>query len=194
MKPAIDSDEFLGELGGWAIRGTCCALLSGFWAVMMGFQHPAEIAGLVFGLALWIALLAAGCVWLPLPAAISRPQAIRALKVAAWIKFGFAVLGILAAVGTSNFCGPLRAFGMLGLVDMVFGLAALWSVGQLAGVSDIKHLSTFDSFGWTALTTVIDGALVALSIGAIAVAVLVWRRIAPKIAAWLNLPPARVAG
>jgi hypothetical protein len=66
---------------------------------------------------------------------------------------------------------PAAVFWM---VDMFLGMAALWTVNQLGGFSEIDYIARLDSFGWTALTTVIEGAFMAVLIVGIALAVLGW--------------------
>lgn len=194
MNALIDSSAFHREIGGWAVRGVCCALLSAFWAVMAGFQHPAEIAGMVFGVAVWVTLFATGCVWLPLPAAFSQPQAVRALKRAAWIKFLLTAVGGLCTFVASSYSDAFRALTLFWMVDMFLGMAALWTVNQLGGFQEIDCVARLDSFGWTALTTVIEGALMAVLIGGIALAVLGWWKLRSFRVLRRNLSPATSNG
>jgi hypothetical protein len=194
MKTILESDEFRAELPGWVLRGVLCAASSAAWAALLGFQAPAEIAGMVAGVAFWVAVFAALCAWRPGPARWNQPQAVAALKWAAWIKVGFTAFGwlVFAAGGMLNLEG-LSQMGMLGMVDLLLGLAALAVVSFAAGLKGAEMVATADSFGWTALTTVIEGALVALMIASIALCVWAAWRIWPLLKA-KGFSPARLAG
>ncbi len=192
MNAAIDTDLFCRELGGWALRGIGCAALSVFWAVMTGFQHPAEIAGMVFGLAFWVTAFAALCAWRPGPATLGESRWVRALKLAVVIKIGFILLGALGWLTARSIGGEFLM--LAAMLDPALGAAALWLTGLIGGFDGIDHLCRLDSFGWTALVTIIDGALMALVIGAIAAAILGWRKLRASGLLQRLLSPARVAG
>jgi hypothetical protein len=177
VKPLFESEAFQAELPGWTLRGMLCAANSAFWAWMMGFQAPAEIAGMVAGVAFWVAVFAGVCVWNPQSRRWRRTEIVAALKWAAWIKIGLSAGGWLVFAAASAVSAPdLSPIAMFGMVDMLLGMAALAVVAFMAGLSDPARVAAMDSFGWTALTTVVEGVLMALVIVAIAVVVwLVWR-------------------
>lgn len=176
MKTRFDREAFVAELPGWALRGVFCAATSAFWAVMMGFSSAAEIAGMVAGVACWVGIFAGLCVWLPGAVNWLNRDAAVALRWAAWIKVGLTAGGWgLFCLGGALNSDPLAQMGMLGTMDTALGMGALWGVSFMAGVNDLG-LPALDSFGWTALTTVTEGALMALVIGAIAAALwILWR-------------------
>jgi len=177
MKTLLASEEFHAELPGWALRGVLCAANSAFWAVMMGFQQPTEIAGMVAGVASWVAVFAGLCARTRLADRLRQPRIGAALKRAAWIKIGLTAAGWLSVAGTSLIrASGAEALAVFGMADVFLGMASLWLVSQAAGVSDIDQVGRLDSFGWTALTTIIEGALMAAVIGLIALAVLGWWR------------------
>ena len=72
-----------------------------------------------------------------------------------------------------------RASQALGLPEPaapLLGMAALWLVSQVGPFRNFEQIPGADSFGWTALTTVVEGALMAVVIGLIALVVLgCWR-------------------
>lgn len=173
----ITQAAFEDELPGWVLRGALCAVNSAFWAWMMGFQHPAEIAGMATGVAFWVAVFAGVCAWTPRSAWWQQAQIGPALKRAAWIKIGLTCSGWLLLAGASlvHISGA-EALAMFGMVDMLLGMAALWLVSRVAGIPDFDQISRLDSPGWTALTTVVEGALMAAVIGVLALAVLAWWR------------------
>lgn len=177
MKTLLASEEFQAELPGWALRGVLCAANSAFWAVMMGFQQPAEIAGMAAGVAFWVVVFAGLCACTPLAERLRQPRIGAALKRAAWIKIGLTAAGWLSLAGASLMrASGAEVLAMLGMADVLMGMASLWLVSRAAGVPDIDQLGRLDSFGWTALTTVVEGALMAVVIGALALVVLGWWR------------------
>jgi hypothetical protein len=177
MKTLLTSEKFQTELPGWALRGVLCAANSAFWAWMMGFQQPEEIAGMVAGLAFWVAVFAGLCATTPLLERLKQPQFGAALKRAAWIKIALTAVGWLAFVGASLVrTSGAEALAVFGMADVFLGMAALWLVSRAAGVSDLDQIGRLDSFGWTALTTIVEGALMAVAISAIALVVLGWWR------------------
>lgn len=170
MKKLLTSAEFRAELPGWALRGVLCASTSAFWAVLMGFQAPAEIAGMVLGVAGWVAVFAAGCAWLQRSPRWQTTSVVAAIKWAAWIKIGLTAGCWLVYLGASAI--GFKDMAMLGLIDTLLGLFALMLVSFLAGMTDPETVATLDSLGWTALTTMTEGWLMTLVIAGIAA--LVW--------------------
>lgn len=176
MKALFRSPGFSQELLGWIFRGTLCALSSFYWAYAVGFQHPVEILGMFTGIVAWAIIFA----WLTIRIFPGRElglRTVRALKRAAWIKFGLMILGWLTFFGI----GALRLQGgvqlaSLGLADVWLGLAALGLVNVVGGFRGVDQIASLDSFGWTALTTFVDGLLFAIIIGLIACLVLGWWR------------------
>ena len=196
MRTLLESEAFRAELPGWALRGCLCAASSAFWAVLIGFQAPAEIAGMVTGVAVWVCVFAALCSWTPSLAWLKQPQMAAALKHAAWIKLGLSALGWLCFAGRfAPYFAFLQWLGLCGIVDMALGIGALSLVALLAGTfRSPEQISRLDSFGWTALTTVVEGALMAVLIGVIALAVLGWWRLKARVGRQRELSPARPAG
>jgi len=195
MKTLWESEEFRAELSGWSLRGGLCATVSFVWALVTGFNSPFEIAGMAAGVAVWAGLFAAYCAWPGGAVRRGRQPIGRALKVAAWIKFGTSAAGGLFFLLLS--LGPKDAivdFGVVGVMpDCLLGLA---SISLVAGISGLQMdaLARADSFGWTALITFVDGALFLLAIGVLAMAVLLWWRFAPGVLAKLKVSPAPLAG
>ena len=87
MNARLDRDRWSVELGGWALRGILCAAASVYWAVTAGFDTPAEIAGMVAGVAAWVTIFAALCAWRGDAAWLATGRLAPALKIAAWTKF-----------------------------------------------------------------------------------------------------------
>lgn len=195
MNALFDSARFPRELGGWAVRGAFCATVSFIWALVAGFDSPFEIAGMVAGVAAWVTLFAAYCAWQELAPRRGGELFVRALKVAAWIKFGASAAGGLLFLLMS--AGPKDVMVDLGVVgvmpECMLGLASIFLVSGISGLP-IEALETADSFGWTALITFVDGTLFLAVIGVLALVVLLWWRFAPALRAKLNLSPARLAG
>lgn len=169
----INSDAFRAELPGWALRGILCAATSAFWAVLMGFQAPTEIVGMIAGVAGWVAVFATVCAWLQHSVRWSRTRASAALKWAAGIKIGLVASGWLAyGVGGLLQWDDMMGMALFGMVDPLLGLASLALVSFFGGMNGPETVAAADSLGWTLLTTVIEGLLMALVIACSAV--LVW--------------------
>lgn len=183
------------ELPGWLIRGVFCALTSFGWAYAMGFTHGAEIVGMILGVAFWVIAFALLTAWRPGPVTTGWGRYGRALKVAAWIKIGLTLVGVPALLGLldTNLGRWLSPLAVTFSLDMLLGLASLQIVCVIGGYHDIEHIARLDSVAWTALTTVIEGALMAAVIGVIAIAVLGWWRWGGLVRWKTNLSPVRRA-
>jgi hypothetical protein len=177
MSTLLASNEFRAELPGWMLRGVLCAANSAFGAFLLGFQSPAEVVGMVVGVGCWIGCFAAVCASSPVLDWLRQPRLGAALKRAAWIKIGLTVAGsgIMATPGFVRL-EFLQWLAIFGILDMWLGIAALWLVARIGDFADIEDIARLDSVGWTALTTLIEGALMAALIGSIALAVLLWWR------------------
>ena len=195
MTALLESEAFRNELPGWVLRGVLCALGSAFWAVMMGFETPAEIAGMVAGVVFWSTGFAGLCCSTRLLAGLKQPRLGSALKRAAWIKLGLTTFGwaLMFGAGSLRFHG-VEVLGIFGMIDAVLGLASLWLVGEVGSFPDFGQICRANSFGWTALTTLVDGALTAIVIGLIAAAVLGWWHLTAGSGRKQELSPARPAG
>lgn len=171
MKTLLSSPEFRAELPGWALRGSLCAAISAFWAVAGGFSAPAEIAGMIGGVAVWVALFAAAVTWARRSGASMPADAADALKTAAWIKVGLSVLGIVGVAwplaGSLMFLGP-------GL-DLILGLASVNAVCWMAGATDAELLARLDSVTWAGWVTIVQGGMIALTITILTGAILIWK-------------------
>jgi hypothetical protein len=195
LKTLLESDALRAELPGWALRGVLCAASSAAQPALMGFQHPMEIAGMVAGVGFWVIVFAAWCAWRPNISHWNQSQAVVALKWAAWIKIGLTATGwALFALGGMMKFEALSQMGMLGMVDTLLGLASLAFVAWIAGLKGPEMVAAADSFEWTALTTVIEGFLMALVIVGIALCVWCGWRAWAGLGLRGNFPPARRVG
>jgi hypothetical protein len=195
MKAVIDSARFPAELGGWGLRGVLCAASSLYWALMVGFTALAELAGMAAGIAVWVVIFAGFCVWHAQSQQRHSERLVPALKIAAWIKFLFSAAGwvVFAISSLIKSDSVTVSAGFLTVMpDCLLGMAALAIVSAIKGE---QHLESLDSFEWTALTTIVDGALFVLVIAGIALLVLAWWRLSdPHLAGKPKLSPARLAG
>lgn len=160
MRAVIESTCFPREVGGWALRGVLCAASSFWWALAVGFTDPAEIAGMLGGVLIWIVCFAGFCVWRRGSGVPGGERFVSALKIAAWIKFlltagGWAVFAVSLLFKDDNLI--LGAGGVFMLPDCLLGLAA---VGIVSGLSGSTQLEKLDSLGWTTLITVVDLSLI----------------------------------
>lgn len=175
MSALLETPEFRAELPGWVLRGVLCAANSAWWAVMAGFTHPAEIAGMVLGVAVWVVAFTAFGGWARQTGRIAPARFADAVKTAAWIKLLLVVVG-LPAMFCSRFLPEWMTVFVFGFsMDMVLGMLALSGAAWLAGMTEFDQIARMDSLGWTTLTTVLEGALMASLILLIAAAVLGWR-------------------
>lgn len=175
--------DFRDELIGWTLRGGLCALTSFCWALAIGFNHPAEIAGMFVGVACWVVVFALLTACLPGTMLAGWIRFGRALKVAAWIKIGLTMLGLPASLGLwgTPLAMPLS-------LDMLLGIAALSLVSVIGGFNSIEEIARLNSVGWTALTTIVEGALMAGVIATLALLVLGWWRLRGVTGAKLEFP------
>jgi len=192
VKALLASPEFRAELPGWTLRGMLCAATSAFWAALMGFQSPAEIAGMAAGVACWVVAFAAASAAARAGGRAVWADAAAALRDATWIKVALTGMAWLvycaaAAVGFSD----LLQIALLGMTDVLLGLAALYLVAFLAGAGAPDRLAGLDSFGWTWAATVTEGALMAAVILALALLVFACRRGWAALAGHVFLSPAR---
>jgi hypothetical protein len=195
MKAGFAPEQFPREFALWGLRGALCATSSFWWALMAGFNAPAEIAGMVAGVVGWVAIFAGLCAWRGEKWPGRADRLVRALKVATWIRFSISALGGLGfALSSLGPKGSMTDAGIIGMMpDGWCGIVAVHLVAQVGGMNP-ERLAKLDSFGWTALTTLVDGALFALVIGVLATAVLLWWRFCPGLEALLRISPARRAG
>lgn len=183
---------FHQEMRGWALRGILCALSSFYWAYVAGFRQPMEILGMVTGVMGWVLIFA----WLTsriLPARKIGLRTVEALKRAAWIKFGVTGAGwlIFGLIGTLGLRGT-EHLAILGMVDMWLGFVALGLGNLLGGFHGENHIASLDSYGWTAFTTFIDGALFAVVIGLLTCLILGWWRLRDNSGMKKELSPVRM--
>jgi len=194
VNTVIDPDQFTHELGGWVLRGMLCAVVSFAWALVADFSSPAEIAGMVAGITAWAALFAGLCAWHGQQPGRGPVRVVSAFKIAAWIKFATSAAGGLMFAFLS--LGPKDTMVDLGVVavlpDCMLGMLSVCLVAGLSG-TNMEALVRLDSFGWTALTTLVDGALFFLVITALAGGVLAWWRFGPGLLLKLKLSPPRFA-
>jgi hypothetical protein len=194
MKPLLTSERFQAELPGWALRGVVCALMSFYLAIQGGFGNPAEIAGMILGVGFWVAVFTWAATWLPANLGSRWARIGQALKKAAWIKSGITLLSWLLILGlqSSSLFPAMGPDRVLLVPDMLLGWAALRLVGWAGGFRHLGKISSQDSCGWTALTTIVDGALMAVLIGLIALVVLGWWRLREDSDSRSELSPARL--
>jgi hypothetical protein len=194
LKTLLESDEFRAELPGWLLRGVLCAANSAVWAVLSGFQAPEEIAGMLAGVVFWVAVFAAVCAWMPQAARLNQLRIVAALKWAAWIKIGLTAFGWLVFAGAKvSGIDGLAGVVLLGTVDLLLGIGALTLVAFAGRLSGPEQVAFADSFGWTALTTVTEGALMSLVIAALALGVWTAWWIWPRLKA-VGFSPVRLTG
>lgn len=193
MKAIWESEAFRSELPGWTLRGVLCAASSAGWACLMGFQAPAELAGMLAGVAFWVVMFAMACARMSPSLVGQQSEACTALKWAAWIKIAFTAAGWLVyAAASSARLHDLSQIAMLGTVDLLLGMAALWTASAVSGMGDPGQVAAADSFGWTMFTTVVEGALITALILGIALGVWILRRMLSAIHANGNVSPVRV--
>lgn len=175
MNLSIDHEAMGRELPLWSMRGILCAAPSAFWAVMVEFQHPAEIAAILLVTMLYIAGFAWFAAWDAMAATPGRRQFVRALKMSAWIKPATVVVfGSAGALFSGRVLSPDPWFAAV-TPDMLCGLGSVSLTSWLAGVGELG-VARLDSFAWTALTTLVQGALISGLVVGLSVALFAcWR-------------------
>ena len=144
-----DREALCQQLIAWSIRGVCCALPSFYWAIAVEFRHAREISGMIAGVATYIAAYS----WLTaLPA--WREGCGRG-------EFGWA---LRVAANTRAALAPLMFFGP----DMMLGAISLSVVQGGARVFGVVDVSGADLFWWTYVTTLVQGALVSVTMAVVA--------------------------
>ena len=186
--------DFQRELIGWTVRGLVSAAISLWYAAMLGFLHPVEIFGMGLGILFWVAVFTLTTV--KLMALIVNPgwgRYARALKTAVWIKFLLTLIGFPAIYAMAT--GSLqRGLGVILSFDVFLGMLALAITGKLGGFAEPGQIAHADSLGWTMLTTIVEGALMAVVLALIALAVLGWRHWRSTAVTKPKLSPARTEG
>lgn len=193
MNLAFNGTGISRELPLWVLRGFLCAVPSALWAVISEFQHPVEIAAMILVTGLYIVGFAWFSAWEIMAATPGRRDFVRALKMSAWIKPA-------SVIGLDGVCallsGRVMDAGalMAGLFpDMACGIGSLSLVGWLAKVRDLG-VGRLDSFAWTALTTLVQGALISVLLVVMSAAVVVWWRVWIWLKLQLQFSPARISG
>lgn len=187
MNSIIDFKSFGREFAGWLGRGMLYASPSVFWAGMVGFTQPAEIAAIVLCGVMFVALVSLYCSWRSSGTAGDESEFVRALKIAMWVKIVPQAVALALLVLSSELrfraleCSILAFFP-----DMLDGFVSLSIVSRLAGLRDLQ-LAQLDSFGWTALTSVLQGLLLTVLL-----VILAWCVIAGK-KAWCGMGRERKA-
>ncbi|MBP9912226.1 MAG: hypothetical protein KBF26_02345 [Opitutaceae bacterium] len=138
-----------------------CALPSAYWALMVGFKEPAELCAMAAGIALCVVLFAGFSASDAMRATAGRKKFVRALKMSAWIKCAL-LLGVgLAWVSAAWIKTEMVAWFVIGLApDLWAGFGSLSFVGWLSGMKAGPELGQLNSFGWTLLTALVQGALI----------------------------------
>jgi hypothetical protein len=195
MNGFMDADRFQGELAGWAGRGFLCAVPSLVFAVVGGFQQPAELVAMAVGFAAYVVLFAGFCSAHAMQRTDTRQRFVRTLKMSAWLKasllVGVIVAWLLALIPRFPTGGLFLGVGVT--PDLWLGMAATSVVGWLAGVHDVLLIGDLNSFPWTLLTTVLQGALVSGLLFALAGGIFGCGRLWTRFG-WKPITPARSAG
>ncbi|HVZ65342.1 MAG TPA: hypothetical protein VG936_12285 [Lacunisphaera sp.] len=158
MLAQTSEHERAGEFGWWALRGLLCAAPSAGWAVLAGFNRPADWAAMTLGTLGWIA----GFGGLAVATQARVPGFMRSLKMSAWIKPAAIPLGLLGLPLVSGLKLAGVSWLALGLVpDLWAGIGSIGLVERLVGLAPELSLASHHAFGWTLLATLIQGAFVA---------------------------------
>lgn len=153
MKLDPEPLAFQAGLKAWAWRGGLCAAPSLVWAVMSNFQRPMQIAEMVMGVSTYVV----GFAWvtaLPVYRVRVEPGGFGwALRVAANLR---------AALAPVMFFGP----------DMFLGALAMAGVAWMGRTLGVVRDLPLAGAGWTYFTTLVQGALVSVSM--VLLALVIW--------------------
>jgi len=175
MRQHMDQSRFMSEWPGWLLRGCCCAAPSAFWALAMDFRQPTEIVAMLVGVGCYVSAFAGFYAWKPMSTTAGRIRFLRALKTAVWTKTAMVVLGIGAWEWARVAKAHANGWPMVGIVlDFGLGMLAMIFVGRVGGFHDPAQIGRLNSFAWTWLTTVVQGALITALLLLLALAVTGW--------------------
>lgn len=195
MNGLIEAGRLPGELAGWALRGLLCAVPSAFFAVIGGFNRPAQLVAMATGFAAYVMLFAGFCAARAMQRTEARERFVRTLKMSAWLKASL-LLGVALAWGLALLkCFPPGGvlLGVGVVPDMWLGFCATWVVSWLTGVEGALQVGDLNSAPWTLLTTLLQGALVTGLLVALAGGMLGCRRLWAAIGG-TRITPVRSAG
>jgi len=180
MKTLLSQENFGQELRGWAWRVILCALPSAVWAWKLEFNHPLEVAAILSVVGAFIMAFAMGSTWMTNRASLGWSRFQRALKMAAGIKIGTLVgVAVFWTIGVGWVPKLLGSLVLLIWPDLLMGLCSVELVGFLRGMRESTDLARLDSFAFTGLITLLQGAFIGVLLGLFALLVLgvqgVWR-------------------
>jgi hypothetical protein len=178
MNTWVDWEEWQAGLRGWGIRGALVAFPSWLWALADDYRHPLEILAMISGVVCYVLLFATGCSLKVAMATEQRRRALDALRWTAWLKLSWILFGILVTWVASG----LRVqqgwilVPLLGGVyaDLGTGLAITQGMEQFGRWSGLATTASANSFIWTFVTTLLQGAAVTLGLFILALGVLAW--------------------
>ena len=155
----MNKERTFGEwLGRWAGRGTLWAAPSAFYAWVAGYQNVPAISAMLTGIVFWCLIYAS---------VSASPQYGRRWRETRFGKRLRAVIRLKTWL--IMFC-PLAVFWqwfvVLILPDMYGGFAAIYATKVMGGqaVDFDATLGRVPEFGWTLVTTVIQGAVISLQV------------------------------
>lgn len=172
-----NGDRFCAGLAGWTWRAIVVALPSAGWAAAAGFTRPLEVLAMVLGVMAYAAIFAHASSSDLMSATPARRRFLGAIKTAVLVKavlMGLAV-GCWSLVAVFRVSGAYGWLGMGVAPDLFAGMASLSLVTKLSGGHAPDTMAQLDSFGWTGLVTLVQGALMALELGLLTLVVLVWQ-------------------
>jgi len=178
MNRLLPSRFFLSELAGWTLRVGACAVWSFCCAYQSGFNSFAAVTGMLAGIAAWALAITWYCERRMRRLESEDFYLVRALKLAVFLKSGptlIAFVGVL--LWTALFPGRHSPLVNLAFVpEMITSAAAYVLANPVVRWAHLGVLDGRDEFAWTALATVVNGALIAVLVAVIAAPVRVLLR------------------
>ncbi len=174
----IDGKEWRAGLVDWGWRGGLLALPSAAWAYMGGYSHPAHGAAMLSGVLVYVLLFATGgAIQTPWAAGL-RDRLSAAFRQAVWLKLAWVLIGLLAGlVMTKVNVKPVWLFVPLAggmWADLLTGIGVVQGMEQFGRWAGFATTAPADSFLWTLVTTLLQGAAVVLGLLVLTLVVLGW--------------------
>jgi len=177
---ASTSTPFRTQVKFWGIRGVACAAPSFRIALTTGYSDPREVAGMIVATATLIFAMAWLTAWPRYAGSVGASHFGRSFRMAANLRAILAVLGFAMLGSGSLPHGLAPYFTLLTGLDFWTGLLAVGGTGIVAEAFHQVANDAVNSFGWTYLTTLLDGALVTVTLGVLAVGLTLLSRLIPR--------------
>jgi hypothetical protein len=170
MSTLPSAAAFSSQLAFWAPRGVICAVPSFWFAATTGYNTAPEIAGMCAAVATFVFALAGMTAFPRYRSWMGETAFGRRLQLATTLRTGWAVCGILAICLEFFLARSVYVFALILIMpDFYAGVLSVGCVELLASIFHQAGGVESNSFGWTYLTTLLQGMWIALTLFVLAV-------------------------